>query len=59
MKKLFLIFAISVFFFNAFSQSLILNEIVAKNGVSYTNSNGKSPDWIELRNISSQAVDLS
>ncbi len=59
MKKLFLVFAISVFFLNAFSQSLILNEIVAKNGVSYTNSNGKSPDWIELRNISSQAVDMS
>lgn len=41
------------------SQSLILNEIVAKNATSYENSAGKTPDWIELKNVSSSAIDLS
>ena len=59
MKRLSLIFAIIVTFSDTFSQSLILNEIVAKNGTSYTNANGKTPDWIELRNVSSQTIDLS
>lgn len=59
MKRLSLVFAIIVAFSDAFSQSLILNEIVGKNGTSYTNANGKTPDWIELRNVSSQTIDLS
>ena len=43
----------------AYAQELILNEIVAKNALSYTNSSGKTPDWIELRNVSSKTIDLS
>ena len=41
------------------SQSLILNEIVAKNATSYENVAGNTPDWIELKNVSSSAIDLS
>ena len=60
MKKTFLL-CVSLLLgaFGTYAQDLILNEIVAKNALSYANSAGKSPDWIELRNVSSQTIDLS
>lgn len=60
MKKT-LLLCVSFLFgtFFAYAQELILNEIVAKNALSYTNSSGKTPDWIELRNVSSKTIDLS
>ena len=60
MKKTFLLcvsFLLGAF--GTYAQDLILNEIVAKNALSYTNSSGKTPDWIELRNVSSKTIDLS
>lgn len=58
MKKL-LTFCICFINYFCFSQDLILNEIVAKNGISYITSDEKSPDWIELKNISNSTINLS
>ena len=41
------------------AQTLVINEVVAKNAESYINKEEKSPDWIELKNVSSSAIDLS
>lgn len=41
------------------SQELIINEIVGNNTIGYTNSAGKTPDWIELKNISTKTIQLS
>ncbi|MCX8155774.1 MAG: lamin tail domain-containing protein [Verrucomicrobiae bacterium] len=38
--------------------SLVLNEVMADN-LSYTNADGSITDWIELRNLSAQTLDLS
>lgn len=46
-------------FNTVFSQEVILNELVAKNALSYVNNDGKTPDWIELRNLTSSPIDLS
>ena len=45
--------------FVGFAQTLVINEVVAKNAESYVNKNEKTPDWIELKNVSSAAIDLS
>lgn len=39
--------------------SVIINEIMASNGDSYVDSLGASPDWIELKNVSDEDIDLS
>ena len=41
------------------AQTLVINEVVAKNAESYINKEEKTPDWIELKNVSSSAIDLS
>ncbi|WCJ60368.1 lamin tail domain-containing protein [Fontisphaera persica] len=38
--------------------ALVLNEVMADN-LSYTNRDGSVTDWIELRNLSAQTMDLS
>lgn len=58
MKK-FLIFCLCFVNLYCFSQELILNEIVAKNALSYTASDEKSPDWIELKNVSNKSINLN
>lgn len=58
--KIFLSFSfVVVFSLQLFAQDVILNEIVAKNALSYVDANGDSPDWIEIKNVSSSAVDLT
>lgn len=41
------------------SQELIINEVVGNNTIGYTNAAGKTPDWIELKNVSTQTLQLS
>lgn len=38
---------------------VLINEIVASNDMSLEDAAGKTPDWIELRNTTSQAVSLA
>lgn len=59
MRKLFFLATLILFSYYSFSQQLILNEIVAKNANSYINNQGSSPDWIEIKNISNSAIQLS
>jgi hypothetical protein len=39
--------------------SVLINEIVASNGVSALDQNGENDDWIELYNTTSNPIDLS
>lgn len=39
--------------------SVKINEIMASNGDTILDSMGESPDWIELKNISDDDIDLS
>lgn len=43
----------------SYSQTVIINEVVAKNSYAYENQFGESPDWIELKNTSDKTVNLS
>src|SRR5574344_2560183 len=54
-------FLILVCFVNleGFAQELILNEVCAKNTLSYTNTNSETPDWFEIKNVSQTTVNLS
>lgn len=38
--------------------SIVINEVVTSNGHSYENDLYGSPDWIELKNVSSRSVSL-
>ncbi len=39
--------------------SLVISEIMAKNHATLSDEDGEQPDWIELHNTSSRAIDLS
>ena len=39
--------------------SVVINEVMASNETTIADSNGKYGDWIELANVSKEAVDLS
>ncbi len=39
--------------------SVKINEIMASNGDTIQDSHGATPDWIELKNISDEEIDLS
>lgn len=41
------------------SQNLVINEVVGYNTVGYMNTAAKTPDWIELKNVSTQTIQLS
>ncbi len=43
----------------ALGQTLVINEVVSSNGNSAEDEDGDSPDWIELYNAGSSAVDLA
>ena len=58
MKKYYVIL-LCFFIQNIYSQDLIINEIVADNATGYTDVNGKTPDWIEIKNISTISINLS
>ena len=55
-KVVFLLFHFNIFV-SAVSGQVQINEIVASNSI-YQDSDGDSPDWIELYNNSSSAVSL-
>src|SRR5436190_1150621 len=41
------------------AQTVLLNEIQVSNGITLVDENGDTPDWIELFNPGSSAVDLN
>ncbi|HXJ71790.1 MAG TPA: lamin tail domain-containing protein, partial [Candidatus Dormibacteraeota bacterium] len=43
----------------ASAQTVLLNEIQVSNGITLVDENGDTPDWIELFNPGSSAVDLN
>ncbi len=43
----------------AYSQSIVLNEVMASNGHAFADPQGDYDDWIELFNNSNQIVDVS
>ena len=43
---------------NLFSQDVIFNEVVSNNSI-YLDFEGDTPDWLELKNISDQTIDIS
>ena len=59
MKKFFAVISICLCAIGCFSQSVILNELVAKNVYSYVTFDNTSPDWIEVKNVSSASANLS
>jgi len=44
---------------HAASSAVVINEIMASNRSAVTDPQGEHDDWIELKNVSGQAVDLS
>jgi hypothetical protein len=42
-----------------FPNSLFINEFMADNDITIMNSNGNTPDWIELFNAGNERIDLS
>ncbi len=59
MRKIIFLATLIISSYCSFSQQIILNEIVAKNANSYSNDQEKSPDWIEIKNTSNSAIQLS
>ena len=59
MKYILLIISFVFFHIQIFAQDLIISEIVADNTSGYTNANGKTPDWIEVKNVSNATINLS
>lgn len=41
------------------SQTIVINEVMASNAITIKDEDGDSPDWIELYNISQNAIDLN
>ena len=58
-KKLLLFFSILIYGSVATLAQVVINEYSASNLESFTDSFGKTEDWIELYNTSSTAVDIS
>ncbi len=46
------------FYFNAFSQQVVINEVSSINSTAWTDEDYENPDWIELKNISTSDVNL-
>ena len=57
MRAIYLIL-ISLFAFSANAQSIFINEVMADNESAVFDQEGDYPDWIELYNDESQAIDL-
>jgi len=52
------IFCLSICLSNVSAQSIRFNEVQASNTV-YQDEDGDTPDWIELYNLSNEAIDLN
>lgn len=59
MRNVFFLVLVCFANLDGFAQDLILNEICAKNGKTYTNTKGDTPDWFEVKNISQSTINLS
>ena len=46
-------------FLGAARADVVINEVMASNGDTIRDSLGESPDWIELKNVSDDDIDLS
>jgi len=44
---------------SALKGKLVISEIMVKNHATLSDEDGDQPDWVELHNISSEAIDLS
>ncbi|HMO66457.1 MAG TPA: lamin tail domain-containing protein, partial [Verrucomicrobiota bacterium] len=44
---------------SASAQALLLNELVSRNGAGLTDEDGRRPDWVELLNPGTAAVNLA
>ena len=53
--KFYLFLAINTF---VFSQSLLINEVVSSNSSVFYDEDGDTPDWVEIYNSNSTAVNL-
>lgn len=42
-----------------FALDVVINELLASNRLTNTDEDGDSSDWVEIRNVSSAAIDLS
>ena len=60
-KKLLLlmVFFVLVSTKNAFSQTLVINEVVASNSLINTDEDGDYQDWVELFNNSTNPINLN
>lgn len=59
MRTIFSLILVCFVYLEGFAQELILNEVCAKNTLSYTNTNSETPDWFEIKNVSQTTVNLS
>lgn len=59
MRTIFFLILVCFVNLEGFAQELILNEVCAKNTLSYTNTNSETPDWFEIKNVSQTTVNLS
>lgn len=57
--SLFLIGCVPAFAEAGLFEQVKINEIMASNGNTIQDSFGKTPDWIELKNLSDEDIDLS
>ena len=54
----YLIFAYYFVFQTTFGQQLVINEIVSSNNSTYPDRFDKFNDWVEIKNLSSNVLDL-
>ena len=54
-----LVTVLFLFFSNLAHSQLIINEVMPANGISCLDEDGESSDWIELKNIGNESVNLS
>jgi len=57
--KYIIIIALSSIYLNSLAQELIISEVVASNATGLTDSDGSTPDWIEIYNPGSLAANLT
>jgi len=59
-RKTIHILAFCFLFFNlSFAQAILINEVMSSNDTTIIDEDGNTPDWIELYNAGSEAVDLN
>lgn len=58
MKSLYLYLIFFFCWFDAISQKIVINEIIASNSINYTDEDGEKKDWIEIYNYGTESVNL-